>query len=203
MPSGFLTNELVAYDISGEYWLDQAGTSGAEGGDAIGGELGVGRYHEHARNRLKASVFTLGLKGTTGINRHTLEYGLSFNAEKIHDRSREWELRDSAGFSLPFDPDALRVIYNLDSRHDISSTRLAFYVQDTWRVQTSAGYLNLNGGLRFSHWSFNKEFLVSPRVSVGFVPDKAPNSGFPIRHGSLLPISLLQGIPPPRHRCRR
>ena len=178
LASGFLTNELVAYDISGEYWLDQAGTSGAEGGDAIGGELGVGRYHEHARNRLKASVFTLGLKGTTGINRHTLEYGLSFNAEKIHDRSREWELRDSAGFSLPYDPDALRVIYNLDSRHDISSTRLAFYVQDTLRVQTSAGYLNLNGGLRFSHWSFNKEFLVSPRVSVGFVPDKAPNWAF-------------------------
>ncbi len=40
--SGYLTNELVAYDISGEYWLDQAGNSD------VGGELGVGRYHSPA-----------------------------------------------------------------------------------------------------------------------------------------------------------
>ena len=52
--SGFLTNELVTYDISGEYWLNQAGTSGSDG---VGGELGVGKYMEHARTRLKASVF--------------------------------------------------------------------------------------------------------------------------------------------------
>lgn len=179
LASGFLTNELVAYDISGEYWLDQAGTSGDASGDgSIGGELGVGRYHEHARNRLKASVISLALKGSTGISRHTLEYGISFNAEKIHDRSREWELRDSAGYSLPFDPDALKMIYNLDSRHDISSTRFAAYVQDTYRLATSAGYLNINGGIRLSHWSYNKEFLVSPRLSLGFVPDKAPAWAF-------------------------
>lgn len=176
--SGFLTNELVAYDISGEYWLDQAGTSGDENGGGIGGELGVGRYHEHASNRLKASVISLAFKGTNGINNHNIEYGVSFNTEKIHDRSREWELRDSAGYSLPFDPSVLKVIYNLDSRHDINSTRFAFYAQDTYRLQTSAGYLNINGGVRLSYWSFNKEFLVSPRLSLGFVPDKMPRWAF-------------------------
>lgn len=179
LTSGFLTNELVAYDISGEYWLDQAGTSGGASSEgSVGGELGVGRYHEHARNRLKASVFQVSLHGITGINHHNLDYGLSFNVENIRDRSREWELRDSAGYSLPFDPDVLKVIYNLDSRHDISSTRMAFYVQDTYRLATSAGYLNINGGLRASYWSYNKEFLVSPRVNIGFVPDKAPKWAF-------------------------
>ena len=87
-------------------------------------------------------------------------------------------MRDAAGFSLPYDPDALRVIYNLDSHHDISSTRMALYAQDTWRMQTSAGYLNVNGGVRLSYWSFNKEFLFSPRISLGFVPDKAPRWAF-------------------------
>lgn len=179
LTSGFLTNELVAYDISGEYWLDQAGTSGGASSEgSVGGELGVGRYHEHARNRLKASVFQVSLRGITGLNHHNLDYGLSFNVENIRDRSREWELRDSAGYSLPFDPDVLKVIYNLDSRHDISSTRMAFYVQDTYRLATSAGYLNINGGLRASYWSYNKEFLVSPRVNIGFVPDKAPKWAF-------------------------
>ena len=178
LASGFLTNELVAYDISGEYWLDQAGTSGNGSDGPVGGELGVGRYMEHARNRLKASVMQIGLRGTTGINRHTLEYGLSVNAEKIRDRSREWEMRDSAGYSLPYDPDAVKVIYNLDSRNDVNSTRLAFYAQDTYRLQTSAGYLTINGGIRASYWSFNKEFLLSPRVSLGFIPDKAPKWAF-------------------------
>lgn len=171
--SGYLTNELVAYDISGEYWLDQAGTGGSEGG-AIGGELGVGRYHEHARNRFRASVATLSLHGETGVKRHNLSYGLSFKHESIYDRAREWELRDSAGFSLPFDPDALKVVYNKVSSHDLSSSRMELYAMDTYRIDTDAGYVNLNGGIRMSYWSYNGEFLVSPRLSAGFVPARCP-----------------------------
>ena len=174
--AGYLTNELVSYDISGEYWLDQAGTTGGGDSDnAVGGELGVGRYHEHARNRLKMSVMSLGLKGQTGIKRHNLSYGLDFKHETIHERSREWELRDSAGFTLPSDPNAIKMIYNLSSRHDISSNRLAFYLQDSYRVNMSSGYLAVNGGLRLSYWDFNKEFLVSPRASVAFVPERNSN----------------------------
>lgn len=167
--SGFLTNELVTYDISGEYWLDQAGA-----GD-IGGELGVGRYHEHARQRLKASVVGASLRGETALSpAHTLTYGVSMRSERIMDRSREWELRDSAGYSLPADPDRLSMIYSLDSHHDINSTRFAAFVQDSWKWTTSAGLFILNAGLRVSHWSFNKETLVSPRVSLGFVPEAHP-----------------------------
>lgn len=169
--SGFLSNELVTYDISGEYWLDQAGTSG-EGG--IGGELGVGRYHEHARNRLKASVFSWTLKGNTSLasGKHTLGYGLTLKHEKIMDRTREWELRDSAGFSLPVSPDALKMVYNLSSYNDLSSTRMSAYVQDNIRFNTSLGYITANAGVRMSYWSFNKEFLVSPRIHIGFVPER-------------------------------
>lgn len=172
--SGFLTNELVAYDISGEYWLDQAGTGGGDSGGAVGGELGVGRYHEHARNRMKAGVFSFELHGASGIGGHNIDYGVVFRHETIHDRAREWELRDSAGYSLPFDPDALKVIYNLGSKHDLSTNRLAFYAQDSWKISTSKGYLSLNGGIRFSYWDYNREFLVSPRISLGFVPDACP-----------------------------
>lgn len=176
--SGYLTNELVSYDISGEYWLDQAGTSD------IGGELGVGRYHEHARNRLKASVLALTLRGQTAVNRqHTLSYGVSVQSEKIMDRTREWELRDSAGFSLPSLPDRLQMVYNLASHHDISSTRLSVWAQDAWKFNTSAGFFTLNAGVRLSHWSFNKETLVSPRVTLGFIPDRHPGWGFRVATG--------------------
>lgn len=173
LASGFLTNELVAYDILGEYWLDRAGTTG--GGDpdnAIGGELGVGRYHEHARNRLKISVFSLGLSGNTAIGNHTLSYGVNFNAQKIMERTREYELRDSAGYTLPSDGQNIRMIYNLTSNHDLNTTRMAFYLADSYRMNSSLGYFVLNGGLRFSYWDFNKEFLVSPRVNVAFIPER-------------------------------
>ena len=168
--SGFLTNELVSYDISGEYWLDQAG--GSDGSESVGGELGVGRYHEHARNRLKSSVIDFSLQGESRTGKHTLGYGLSFKRENIMERSREWERRDSAGYSLPFDPDMLKVVYNLSANHDLSSSRISGYLQDNIRFQSSAGYFNLNAGLRMSYWSYNKEFLLSPRVSLGFVPER-------------------------------
>ena len=171
--SGFFTNELVSYDISGEYWLDQAGAGDADNG-GVGGELGVGRYHEHARNRFKASVVDIALKGATGIRGHNLNYGLGFKHETVFDRAREWELRDSAGFSLPADPDAVRVIYNLSSRNDLASNRFSAFVRDSYRFESSAGFFNIDAGVRFSYWDYNKEFLVSPRASVGFVPQSMP-----------------------------
>lgn len=167
LASGYLTNELVTYDISGEYWLDQAGTSG-EGG--IGGELGVGRYHEHARDRIKASVFSLAFRGNTSVAHHNISYGLTFNHENVYERSREWELRDSAGFSLPNTGETLEMIYTLTSRQDLSSNRFSLFAQDTYRLNAASGYYSFNGGIRMSYWDFNKEFLFSPRINVGYVP---------------------------------
>ncbi len=199
--SGFFTNELVSYDISGEYWLDQAGAGDADNG-GVGGELGVGRYHEHARNRFKASVVDIALKGATGIRGHNLNYGLGFKHETVFDRAREWELRDSAGFSLPADPDAVRVIYNLSSRNDLASNRFSAFVRDSYRFESSAGFFNIDAGVRFSYWDYNKEFLVSPRASVGFVPQSMPGlhcaspQGFIIRLRSLR--NCVFRIPMPR-----
>ena len=60
LASAFKTDEEVTYAISGEYWLDSATVGGQ-------GSLGVGAYHEHARNYLDASVVAVSLKGTTQI----------------------------------------------------------------------------------------------------------------------------------------
>lgn len=165
--SGFLTNELVSYDISGEYWLDKAGTSGD---GAIGGELGVGKYMEHSRNRLKASVLTAALKGTTTIGRNNLSYGISYQHENFRDRTKEWEWRDSAGYSMPTQPDGVHLIYNLTSRQDLKSNRMALFVEDAIYFETSKAFITFNAGIRGSYWDFNKEFLVSPRVNFNFSP---------------------------------
>lgn len=176
LASGYLTNELVSYDIHGEYWLDEAGTSG-EGG--VGGELGVGKYHEHARNRLKMSVFSLGMKGNMAFGRNKLSYGMSLNRETIYERASEWEQRDSAGYSLPHTGSGVQMVYNLTSKQDFCSNRISAFAQDVFRITNDAGYWTVNGGVRLSYWDFNSEFLISPRVSVGFIPKS--NERFALR----------------------
>lgn len=165
--SGFITDELVSYDISGEYWLNEAGTSGADG---VGGELGVGKYMEHSRNRLKASVIQAFLKGNTSWRANHFSYGLVYQHESFHDRTREWEWRDSSGYSLPHLPDGVHLIYNLASRQDIQANRVAFYLEDAIYLNTDKAFMTINGGVRFSYWDLNKEFLASPRVNFSFSP---------------------------------
>lgn len=165
--SAFLTDELVSYDISGEYWLDQAGTGGDSG---IGGELGIGKYMEHARNRLRASVIQGVLRGTTRIRNNNITYGLTYQHESFRDRSKEWEWRDSAGYSLPTQPDGVHLIYNLSSRQDLSNNRFALFAEDALYFETSKVFMTLNAGVRLSYWDFNKEFLVSPRANLSISP---------------------------------
>lgn len=165
--SGFQSSELVSYDISGEYWLNEAGTGGEEG---IGGELGVGKYMEHSRNRLRTSVFQAALKGTTVAGRNNISYGVIFQNEKFLDRTKEWEWRDSAGYSLPTGPEGVHLIYNLSSRQDLSTNRFAIYAEDALYLESSKAYMTLNAGVRLSYWDFNREILVSPRVNLNIVP---------------------------------
>lgn len=165
--SAFMTNEFVSYDISGEYWLDQAGTGGSE---SVGGELGVGKYMEHSRNRLKASVLTAALNGTTVVKNNHLTYGLVYAHDNFRDRTKEWEWRDSAGYSLPTAPEGVHLIYNLSSRQDVNTNRISAFAEDAIYFESSKGFFTLNAGLRMSYWDFNKEFLVSPRVNFSFSP---------------------------------
>ena len=177
--SGFMTNEFVSYDISGEYWLDEAGTAGENG---IGGELGVGKYMEHSRNRLRASVLSAALKGNTRIGRNNLTYGLTYSHENFRDRTKEWEWRDSAGYSLPSGLDGVHLIYNLTSRQDVSANRFAIFAEDAIFLETSKAFITINAGLRGSYWDFNREFLLSPRVNVSFTP--VANTGWNFRVAS-------------------
>lgn len=163
----FLTNELVSYDISGEYWLDQAGTSGNGG---VGGEQGVGKYMEHSRNRLRASVLQFWTNARTQIGRQNLSIGLQYQHETFRDRSREWEWRDSAGYSLPTAPPGVHLLYNLSSRQDVVTNRIAFFAQDTYYLNTDAAFLTFNAGVRVSYWDFNKETLISPRFNFSINP---------------------------------
>lgn len=164
--SFFKTNERVTYDIQGQYWLYNT----SEGSD-----LAVGTYMEHARDFLSSHRHTLRADYQHKTGRHDIAAGLMFRHEYVSEKSRQWEYRDSSGYSMPHTPDRLEVIYNLYGDNTITSDHVELYAQDTYRRETRSGILSLNYGMRMSYWTFNKEFLCSPRLSIGYVPKRHEN----------------------------
>ena len=159
--SAFHTKESETYDIAGQYWLDDTQTQES---------LGIGTYMEHARNYLTADVVSFKLIGHHQTRRHNIEAGISLKLEKIKEQAREYEMRDSSGYSIPHSANRLDMIYTLSAKNNISSNRIEAYIQDTYRWNKGNSYYTLNYGVRLANWSFNKETTVSPRASLAIIP---------------------------------
>ena len=162
--SAFSTKEQERYDIQGQYWLTQTETSE---------NLGVGTYMEHARNYLKAHVESFKLMMTHKTKKHETEAAVTYKLEHISEQSREYEMRDSAGYSVPHTGNDLRLIYTLNAHNRLNANRIEAYLQDTYKFASGSErqtFYTLNYGVRFAHWNFNRETLLSPRVSLGIVP---------------------------------
>lgn len=100
--SGYNTDESVTYDILGQYridLLDNTVGSGA-GHDSIL-NIGYGGYLNHARNYMNANIFTISHKGSFVQNNFNLKWGADWQFEDIDDKLKEWDLLDSAGYSIP------------------------------------------------------------------------------------------------------
>lgn len=169
--SAFYTKEQEKYDIQGQYWLDQTETSE---------NLGVGTYFEHARNYLSARVLSAKLMLKHKTKKHDIEMAYTYKKEHISENSVEYEMRDSAGYSVPHNGKELYMIYSMRANNTLDANRMEAYLQDTYRFTSKGGHTHftLNYGVRMSHWSFNKETIVSPRVSLGIIPAYSENTTF-------------------------
>lgn len=134
---------------------------------------------EHARNYLTAEVQSYSITGRHRQKSHSLQWGAEFKRERIKDRMREWEMRDSAGYSMPQTSEGPELFYTLRSRNETDSKRYGFYLQDTYRFRSTAGLFTLTAGIRGSYWDWNKEFIFSPRASLALIP--AFNEKFTLR----------------------
>ena len=161
--SAFHTKEQETYDIQGQYWLTQTETSE---------NLGVGTYFQHARNYLKANVANVKLLFATKTKRHELEGALTYKKEHINERSTEYEMRDSSGYSIPHTGSDLYMVYSMRANNELKASRIEAYIQDIYRFSSRGArtHFTLNYGVRLSHWSFHHETILSPRVSLGVVP---------------------------------
>ena len=161
--SAFNTREQEKYDIQGQYWLTQTETSE---------NLGVGTYFQHTRNYLKAHVESVKLLFKTKQKKHNIEAAFTYKWEHIEENSVEYEMRDSSKYSIPHTGKDLYMIYSMRAKNTLTANRVEAYAQDTYRFTGSEGktLYTLNYGLRLAYWSFTKETILSPRLSLGIIP---------------------------------
>ena len=176
--SAFRTLEFENYDILGEYWLYQLENNlGSDNFGDVKFDRGIGKFIDHARNNLEATVINISHKGhTITKNEDLIEWGINIKKEDISDNIKEWMLIDSAGFTLPHPNDNIgdsltsiqQVLMTsfLKTNISLSSYRSSSYLQ----FKKDIGTFTLNSGIRTSYWSFNQELLISPRINIAYLP---------------------------------
>lgn len=171
MLSYFNDHEEENIDITGAYLFGErdfdpnSATSGA-----IINPLGQGINQTYARNKLKIDVWNASHIGTLDKGKHFFQWGNSIERQIVNDHFHEWIYNDSAGYSLPYNPNQLSLQYAASNNADFTLTRFQGYVQDNIRFMDSSGFI-LQAGARYNYNTLNKEFLVSPRIGFSFKPN--------------------------------
>ena len=175
--SAFRTFEQENFDILGEYWLYQLENNlGSDNFGDIAFDRGVGKYINHARNSLNATVTNFSHKGNYNNESLKFDWGFRVQKEEIEDKISEWNLIDSAFFNFPHPDDNIGDTANPDqqiimsellkTQINLSSYRNSGYIQ----VSKDIGNLTITGGTRGSYWTYNEKLLMSPRVSLAYAP---------------------------------
>lgn len=202
--SAYRALEQEYFDIYAAYFLGDVDTSigSANLGD-VTFSRGIGEQLNHARNDLDAVIVNAEVKGLHQHNNDEIEYGFKYTREDIRDRLVEWEVIDSAGFSLnppilnlpvndqPYSPytGPLVPFNSFRAKNFNTIDRLSGYVQwnrkSTWRTHDIWFTL----GVRAHQWQVKgaedgqSQMVVSPRGQFAIKPDWKRDMVFRISGG--------------------
>ncbi|MCZ4318942.1 carboxypeptidase-like regulatory domain-containing protein [Aequorivita viscosa] len=187
----YQTTEQEYFDILAEYRLGEVNTEiGGEDLGEVTFTRGIGGQLTHARNDLDALILNIEHKGNLALEDNYIEYGLKYTREDIRDRVQEYEIIDSAGFSIrppifppnnqPYEPYTSPIEPYTDVRalNDTQIDRISGYAQ--WSRKTNVGNSELwmNAGVRAHNWTVSgknitstTQTVFSPRAQVSLKPD--------------------------------
>ena len=169
--SRFENDEAENIDIAGAYIFgdrDFDKTSGSYG--MIVNPLGAGINQTYARNHLNIVDYNVSHKGSLLQNKHLIQWGLGYDKTLINDRLNEWEYQDSAGYSLPYNPNVLLMNKVLKSTADLNVDKLNGFIQDNIVFNKNGHAYTIQAGTRFNYNSLNNQFLISPRIGASWKP---------------------------------
>lgn len=185
--SAFQTNESETFDIMGQYWIAELETDpGSENfGQASGQAVDkseIGTYLNHARNYLHATVLNVEHRGMHERNTKTFQWGVKYQRELIDDRLNEWNMNDSADYTLPYSGGIPGLAGNQFNQSDIilqdvvrthitlNSNRISGFAQYNDVKDIGIGQFGYNLGVRANYWDVNEQLVVSPRGGVSLKP---------------------------------
>ena len=186
------TTEQEYFDILAQYRLGEVDANVAsETYGKVGYTRGIGSQLNHARNNLDALIANIELKGFHDWKQSQLDWGVKYTRESIRDRVVEWEVIDSAGFSIPppivlplkNEPYALYTgplvpYQNVRATNFTTINRLSGFAQ--WNSKSTVGSTSIwyNAGLRFHNWEVSgtdkngkSQLVWSPRAQISIQPD--------------------------------
>jgi hypothetical protein len=185
MASRFENDEQERVDITGQYLF---GDRDFDKSQATFGEivnpLGAGVFQNFARNELNIENWNVSHKGYYDWNRHSFQWGIAYDKTLISDKLNEWEYQDSAGYSLPYQPNMLQLSKVLKSKADLDIDKFSGHVQDNIRFGDSSNAYTLSAGVRYNYNSLNQELLISPRIGLSWKPNWERNFVFRMAAGA-------------------
>lgn len=171
MASRFENDETENIDIIGAYLFgDRDFDKRNPTYGLIVNPLGAGVYQNWARNELNIENWNISHKGNYDQGNHAFQWGLGYDNTTITDKLNEWEFQDSAGYSLPYQPDMLQLSKVIKSTAALAISKFSGYLQDNILLGDSSHSVTLTAGVRFNYNSLNNEFLLSPRIGASWKP---------------------------------
>ena len=187
------TQEQEYFDILANYRLGEVDTDfGSETYGDIKFSKAAGSQLTHARNNLDALIANVEVKGYHNIKRDRVEWGVKYTREDIRDRVVEWEVIDSAGFSLrppiidlpvndqPYNPytGPLVPFQNVRALNFMQINRLSGFLQWSHRAKLGEADLWMNAGVRAHQWQVtgdgiedgDSQMTISPRAQLTLKP---------------------------------
>ena len=176
----YQTQEQEHFDILAEYRLGEVNTTiGDENLGEVEFTEGIGSQLTHARNDLDALIMNLEHKGNLNIDDNSVEYGLKYTREDIRDRVQEYEIIDSAGFSIrpplpdyandqPYEPYTSPIVPFTEIRavNDVQINRISGYAQYSRQLELANSKLWINAGVRAHNWTVSGKGITSTTQTV-------------------------------------
>jgi hypothetical protein len=173
--SAYKDFEDETFTVQGQYYIDELNTDfGSSGFGNVAFNRGVGTYINHGRNYLDATIINAEHKGKLSLKKNQqLLWGARVQHEIIVDKLSEWNYLDSAGYSIPnSNANSVDLPYSLKTQNNIESTRLMGYGEYIINQQLKdTSTITLTAGLRSNYWTFNKQNVFSPRVTLAYDPN--------------------------------
>jgi hypothetical protein len=166
--------ESQDYDIEGDYLISQLETNlGSSSLGKAGYGIGVGSYLNHARDDINAFVYSFQHTGTFDYNKNSkLLWGFTLQHEQVTSQTSQWNLIDSAGYSLPYSASILQLQNVVKTYDTLQSNRIMAFAENVTRWQTAdTGIFTFTAGVRTNYWDMNKENVISPRATLAFKPN--------------------------------